>query len=241
MAGPRHSARAALGLVFLVLAARPARTLELKPTTLRWAEGTPGCTFSADDDGKYRYGFWTDDFGVIVAVDSQELQKSIRRTEPLLGVLITFRYRGHDSITIRPDAITLGFVKHEHDVQRALDPDALSLDLQHDADTAANEADRQIRKHPEKKAEQESQLQVLQTTVKDMQEFLRTRSLRSTTLDPAGPDVNGWVFFRARSKWIGKWNQQEEFLLKIPLSEQVIEFPFALPPSSGDLLLRRRP
>lgn len=42
---------------------------------LRWTEGLPGCTFSADDDGRYRYGLWTSDFGIVLAVDSQDSKK----------------------------------------------------------------------------------------------------------------------------------------------------------------------
>src|ERR1700751_5586122 len=44
-----------------------------KIPALRWVEGNPGCTFSRDDDGKYRYGLWSDEAGVVMAVDSQEL------------------------------------------------------------------------------------------------------------------------------------------------------------------------
>src|SRR5271170_890437 len=81
---------------------------------VRWSEGQPGCTFSADDDGKYRYGFWTDDLGITLAVDAQELQKSLRRVEPLFAVWITVRYRGAGSASLKPDVINLEFVKHEH-------------------------------------------------------------------------------------------------------------------------------
>jgi hypothetical protein len=36
-------------------------------------------------------------------------------------------------------------------------------------------------------------------------------------------------------------NRQEQFLLRIPLGQVVIEFPFTLPPSQGDIRLRTRP
>lgn len=208
---------------------------------LRWAEGQSGCTFSADDDGRYRYGLWTDDFGVVLAVDSLELQKALRRTEPIFAVLLTVRYRGKDSLSLKPETINLEFVKHYHDVQPALDPDDTSARLQKHADAFAQETEREIQKHPEKKAEKESALQEQQKTISDMREFLRTRSLRAATLDPSHPEINGWVLFRARSKWVGDWKKQEEFVLRIPLAERVLEFPFALPPSRGDLLLRQRP
>src|SRR5579863_10243888 len=77
--------------------------------TLRWAEGEPGCTFSADDDGRYRYGLWTSDFGIVLAVDSQELQTSNRRTEPILTLNLTVRYRGNNSLSLDPGTITLEF------------------------------------------------------------------------------------------------------------------------------------
>jgi len=212
-----------------------------KPATRRWVEGQPGCTFSADDDGKYRYGLWTDDFGVVVAVDADELQKASRRTEPIFTLLLTAHYRGKESLAISPDGISLEFAKHDHDVQPAVDPEELARRFQADADSFAAEIDREIRKHPEKKAEKESELQAHQANVSDMLEFLRTRSLRAVELDPGHPEASGWVFFSAKSKWIGDWKKQEQFVLRIPLQNRVIEFPFALPPSQGDLLLRRRP
>ena len=208
---------------------------------LRWAEGQPGCTFSADEDGKYRYGLWTGDFGITVAVDAQELQKAVRRIEPLFAVWLTLHYRGAASISLKADPISLEFVKHEHDVERSLDPENLATKLQADADSFAEATNREIQKHPEKKAEKESVLQSHLQDVHETEEFLKVRSLRPATLDAAHADASGWVFFNARSKWVGDWKAQEEFVLRVPVGQQVIEFPFALPPSAGDLLLRRRP
>ena len=37
-----------------------------------WGEGNPGCTFSRDDDGKYRYGIWSDEAGIVMAVPLQQ-------------------------------------------------------------------------------------------------------------------------------------------------------------------------
>jgi hypothetical protein len=53
--------------------------------------------------------------------------------------------------------------------------------------------------------------------------------------------VDGWVFFSAQDKWIGDWKNPEEFVLRIPLEDRVLEFPFKLPPNQGDLILRKRP
>jgi len=208
---------------------------------LRWAEGQPGCTFSADDDGKYRYALWTDDFGITIAVDSLELQKSVRRIEPLFAVWFTVHYRGATSISLKPDVISLEFVKHEHDVERSLDPENLAVKLQADADAFAKTTEREVQKHPEKKAEKESALQLHLQDVQETENFLKARSLLPATLDAAHADASGWVFFNARSKWVGDWKAQEEFVLRIPVGQKVMEFPFALPPSAGDLPLRRRP
>lgn len=208
--------------------------------TLRWAEGQPGCTFSADDDGRYRYGIWTNDFGIVLAVDSQELQKAGRRTEPIFTLLLTLRYRGKDFLSLDPRAITMEFVKHSRDLHPALDPGELASSFRADSDQFAKTTERDIRKHPEKKAELESKLQDQQRNVAEMLTFLEARSLRILRLDPAHPEASGWVYFRATSKWIGDWKKQEEFVVRIPLPGQVIEFPFALPPTQDELLLRRR-
>lgn len=208
--------------------------------TLRWTEGQPGCTFSADDDGRYRYGLWTNDFGIVLAIDSQELQKAGRRTEPIFTVLLTLRYRAKDSLSLDPRVITLEFVTHSHDLHSALDPGELAARFEADSERFAKAAERSIRKRPAKKVELDSALQEHQKNIADMLVFLDARSLQGLRLDPAHTEASGWVYFSASSKWIGDWKKQEEFVLRVPLADQVIEFPFALPPSQGDLLLRRR-
>lgn len=210
-------------------------------STSRWEEGQPGCTFSRDDDGKYRYGFWTDDFGIILAVDSQELEKVRRRAQPLLALLLTIRYRGTESVDVAPGKIVLDFVKHYHDVHSPLDPDNLASKQQHDTDALAEEIEREIRKHPEKKAEKEAQLAAAQKDSAEMIEFLKTRTLRPTTLDAAHPEATGWVLFDTNSKWIEGLRKQEEFVLRVAIENRIVEFPFSLPPSEGDLILRSRP
>jgi hypothetical protein len=206
----------------------------------RWTEGLPGCTFSADDDGRYRYGLWTSDFGIVLAVDSQELQMANRRTEPILILNLTVRYRGKDSLPLDPGAITLEFVSHSRDLHSALDPVELAARFKEDSRRFTEATERNVEKHPGKKSELESALQEHRKNIADMLAFFDARSLRTLRLDPAHPEASGWVYFSASSKWIGGWKKQEEFLLRVPLADQVIEFPFALPPSEGDLLLRRR-
>jgi hypothetical protein len=49
------------------------------------------------------------------------------------------------------------------------------------------------------------------------------------------------VLFSSKSKWIDGLQKQEEFVLRVPFGNRIVEFPFSLPPSEGDLILRRRP
>jgi hypothetical protein len=209
-------------------------------TALRWEEGRSGCTFSRDDDGKYRYGLWTADFGIILAVDSQELEKVRRRAQPILALQLTLHYRGKDSLDVALSKISLEFVKHYHDLHSALDPPGLAGKEQSDADALVEETQREISKHPEKRAEQEAMLAARQKDAADMIEFVNTRTLRAVTLDSDHPEATGWVLFSVKSKWIADLQKQEEFLLRVPLGNQVVEFPFSLPTSEGDLILRRR-
>jgi hypothetical protein len=209
--------------------------------SVRWAEGQKGCTFERGEDGKYRYGLWTDDLGITLAIDSQELQNTHRRQEPMVGVLLSVRYRGTGSFDLQTGGITLEFVKHEHVVHAALDPDALATHLQAGADGLEDEAQRESKKHPDKFEEKEKLLQEYQKQLAEMLQFLGTRSLHPGTLDAATPEVSGWLFVSAKSKWIGDWKKQEDFVLRIPLEKYVVEFPITLPPNEGELLLRRRP
>lgn len=224
-------------VVALALAHAGARS---QPDILRWDEGKPGCTFSADGDGKYRYGFWTDQFGIVIAVDADEVRKASLRIEPLFAIFLSVRYRGNDTLAVDPAQITLEFVKHYHAVQKAIDPDELAAGLQRESDAYAEKTEREISQHPEKKDEKESALRAYMDNIKQTQEFLRSRSLLSARLNSANAEVSAWVFFSAKSKWIDDWKKQEQFVLRVPVANQVVEFPFALPPSQGDLLLRRR-
>ena len=231
-------------VLFLVLASVPAVAYSKKKPdvpAIRWAEGAKGCTFERGEDGKYRYGLWTDDLGITVAIDSQELQKTHRRLEAMVGVLLTVRYRGTGSFDLQTSGISLEFVKHEHVVHAALDPDGLAAHLQAGADSLEDEAQRESKKNPDKFEAKEKLLQEYQKQLAEMLQFLGARSLRPGTLDAATPETNGWIFFSSKSKWIGDWKKQEDFVLRIPLDKAVVEFPFTLPPNEGELLLRRRP
>jgi hypothetical protein len=126
-------------------------------------------------------------------------------------------------------------------VQTARDPDSLATKQQSDADALAEETEREIRKHPEKKEEKETALSARQKDAAEMIDFLNTRSLRSHTLNPGNPEATGWVLFSITSTWIDGLQKQEEFVLRAPFENRIVEFPFSLPPGEGDLILRRRP
>jgi hypothetical protein len=211
-----------------------------QPPTVRWSEEQPGCTFSRGDDGKYRYGLWSGDVGVVLAVDAREVQIIRHRIEPIFGVLLTLRYRGTGSLDAAADGITLQFLKHFKVVQTSLDPDDYSQKIQGDADALDDETRRAVTKHPEQKQAREARLQDYQKSVSELIEFLGRNSLRPAHLDRANPEVSGWVFFDTKSKWLGGWKAQEEFVLRLPLDGKIFEFPFKLPPEQGELLLQKR-
>jgi hypothetical protein len=125
--------------------------------------------------------------------------------------------------------------------QRALDPEDFAQTIEADAEELEHETEHEVQKHPERKEERAKFVQTYQKEVSEFLDFLSRRSLMATTLDPANPEVNGWVLFSIRSKWLGDWKKPEEFVLRLPLADQVLEFPFALPPKQGDLILRKRP
>ena len=237
--------RLAAGLATLLLMLFPRAQAspwkdKTPPPTLRWAEGQAGCTFSRDDDGKYRYSLWTPDYGVILAVDSQELEKVHRRVEPFFSVELTIRYRGKGSLEFDAGKATLEFVRHYKVVQSSLDPESFAQKTQNDADEREHEAQREIEKHPERRDEREKFLQTYEKEISEFLDFVTKRTLTGATLDPSNPTANGWVMFSTQSKWIGGWKKPEEFVLRLPMPGRVIEFPFALPAEQGDLILRRR-
>ena len=222
--------------------ATPFKGKKQSPASMvRWAEGEPGCTFARGDDGKYRYSLWTPDYGVILAVDSQELEKVHRRVEPFFSLELTVRYRGQNKLEVAPGSATLEFVRHFKVIQSSLDPESFAQKAQNDADERDHEAHREIEKHPERKEEREKFLQTYQKEVSEFVDFLTKRTMTAVSLDPTNPEVNGWLLFSINSKWIGGWRKPEEFILRFPLEGRILEFPFSLPAAQGDLILRKRP
>jgi hypothetical protein len=221
--------------------ARPLKTND-KPGSpaVRWSETQPGCTFSTSEDGKYRYGLWSGDVGIIVSVDAREVQIIRHRIEPIFGVLLTIRYRGTGGLDVNPDAISLQFMKHFQVVRTSIDPDDFTQKIQADADALDDETRRIVGKHPEEKQVREARLQDYQKSVSELIEFLGKNSLRAGHLDRGNPEASGWVFFNTDNKWLGGWKAQEEFVLRLPMDGKIFEFPFKLPPKAGELLLRKR-
>jgi hypothetical protein len=226
-------------LPFLLVSHAHARKKD-KPTGIRWSESQPGCTFDTTADGKYQYGLWTPDVGIVLSVDAREVELIRHRIEPILGVFLSIRYRAAGSLPVEPDKITLQFMKHFKIVQTSLDTDGYTDKTQADADALDDETRRTVAKHPEQKQEREARLQQYQKSVSELIEFLGKNNLRSVRLDPANAEAKGWVFFNTKDKWIGGWKAQEEFVLRVPLQGKIYEFPFKLPPKPGELLLRKR-
>ena len=212
-----------------------------KVPAVRWDEERPGCTFSRGDDGRYHYGLWNGDLGINVAVDSQELEKVHRRPEPFFAVLLNVRYKGQGSLDLGPQQISLEFVKHFHAVQTALDPDGFSQKVQNDADELNYQTAPEVKKHPEKKETKEAYVRAFLKDSAELQEFVGKNSLRPTELSPGNPETTGWVLFSTSSKWISGWKKPEELILRVPLDGKIFEFPFKLPPKTGEVILRRRP
>jgi hypothetical protein len=235
-------ARNAVCTVILMLCAPliPAKDKTPLPTMI-WGADQPGCSFTRGDDGKYRYVLKADDLEITMAVDSRAVQEVRRRPAPVLGVFATFRYLGQQSININPNKLTLEFVLHSKILEDALETGGLTARLQKDIDEVTDQTEHEVRKHPAKKDELEATLRTHLQELTQMSEFVNARSLRTVMLTPAEPESSGWVFFDTTNRWIGSWKKQEEFLLRVPFKERVFAFPFKLPPTEGDQILRKRP
>jgi len=228
-------------VIALAVAVSSSAGTKTSPTpTLRWTEGNTGCTVSLDSDGKYRYGLWTADVGVVLAVDAQELQLVHKRGERFFGVHLTVRNRSASPLVVHPGQATLEFVKHSKVVQPALDPETFAQKAQSDVDDIEHQTEREVEKHPERKEDREKFVQGWQKEVTELQDFLSHGTLPAVQLDSTRNEVSGWILFSTHNKWIGEWKRPEEFIFRIPLGSQIVEFPFALPAQKGDILLRRR-
>ena len=208
----------------------------------RWTENAANCTFSEGEDGRYYYGLSSGDFQITLAIDRQELEKTPHRALPMLGVFLTFHYTGSQRFEVQQNRFTLEFVKHFQLVKSSLDPGVMEQRLQEDIDNLTDQVERHdVKKHPKQQQQKEAELQARLKDYTEMMDFISTRALVPVTLDSANSSASGWVFFGIRDKWIGPWRKPEQFVLRMPVENLVVEFPFMLPPQQGKLQLRRRP
>jgi hypothetical protein len=210
-------------------------------SVVRWAEDNPNCSVRQEDDGRTHYRLLLPTFEVTLAVDPKELEKIPHRATPMLTVSLSFTYKGKDQFEIHERRFALEFSKHHEVVKTSLDPDEIVQQLQQDVDALTDQVERhEVRKHPEQKEQKEAELQERLKDYTEMMDFVSTQSLRYTVLSPAKPAISGWVFFNIKNRWIGPWHKPEQFVLRLPVGNFMVEFPFSLPPQSGGVELRRR-
>ncbi len=160
---------------------------------------------------------------------------------PMLGVLLTIHDKGSGQLEVQQNRFTLEFVKHFQVVQSSFDPDGMLQHLQANITDLTDEVERhQVAKHPDQKERKEAELQARLKDYTEMMDFVSTHALRPGMLDPSNSSVSGWVFFSTRNKWIGPWRRPEQFILRLPVENVIVEFPFELPPKQGKIELRRR-
>lgn len=207
---------------------------------IRWTAGAPGCSFERGDDGRYRWTVTGNDLTVSLLVDSQELGKSRRRFYHLLGMYVSVTYTGQNKVEFPAD-VRIDFVRHRDILEAYLDPSELSNQLQNDVDTKIFQTERQIKRDPKSADEKTSLLREYQKEVAEFIEFLSTQSLEpnTVTLSPGNPEAHGWVFFATSNKWIGPWKDREDFIASVWMKDRIWQFPFSLPPTEGDLILRK--
>ena len=208
--------------------------------SVRWTAGAPGCLFERGDDGRYRWTMSDKDLDVTLLVDSQELTKSRRRFYHVFGVYTSVTYKGRGNFDYQAN-LRLDFVSHHEIVEGYLDPSELQNRLQNDLDTLVFETERQIKKNPAVKDEKTAYLQNYEKEGAEFIEFLTSQYLEPATLNPGNPEAHGWVFFGTHNKWIGPWKEHEDFILEVRMKDKTWQFPFSLPPSGDELILRKPP
>ena len=223
----------------LVLTAIPCHTKKKNLPAIRWTAGAPGCEFERGEDGRYRWRLVRDDLDINVGVDSQELAQSRRRLYKPLGVQLSVAYTGPSKFEFPAD-VRMEFVRHHNVIESPLDPTEFSTKMQNDVDSDLFQTEREIKKHPERAEQETNRARELQKEVAELIDFLSSKSLEPAILTPGNPEVHGWVFFGTKNKWLGSWKSREDFILRVGTKDKVYEFPFSLPPSEGDLILRKR-
>lgn len=230
----------ALAITFALTSSLPAAKNPSAPV-VRWTADGPNCTVRHSDDGRTYYGMSSSNFEVTLAVDGKELEKIPHRAMPMLAVLISFRYKGGPVLEVRQRRMALEFVNHRQVVHSSLEPEAIVQHLQENVDNLTDQVERHdVKKHPEQKEEKEAELQARLKDYTEMMDFISTQSLRYAVLNRTKPSISGWVFFDTKDRWIGPLHKPEQFVLRVPLQDMILEFPFSLPPKDGELELRRR-
>src|SRR5579864_8438814 len=224
----------------LLLVASAAASDQSAPRTVRWAEGSANCTLREADDGHTYYGFSSGDFEITLGVDRQELEKVPHRALPMLGVFLSFSYKGSGQLEVRQNKFALEFLKHRRVVQSSLSPGDMIATLQDAIDEVTHQVEKHQRKHPEQKEKEEAELQARLKDYTEMMDFINARALYPTSLDGANRSAGGWVFFSTENRWIGAWRRPEQFVLRVPVENLMVEFPFQLPPKAAKVELRRR-
>lgn len=234
--------RFAASLTFLALLSSFLRA-QGQPSlpVVRWSENTPNCTVRQGDDGRTYYKLSSPTFEITLAVDPKELEKIPHRATPMMTVSLSFSYTGKGQFEIHQRRFALEFSNHRQVMKTSLDPAEIVQHLQEDVDNLTDQVERhEVRKHPEQKEHKEAELQARLKDYTEMMDFVSTQSLRYAVLSPAKPAISGWVFFSVKDRWIGPWRKPEKFILRLPVANFVVEFPFSLPPQSGAIELRRR-
>jgi hypothetical protein len=232
----------ALATVVVLLSSSLLALDKPSPPVVHWAADAPNCSIRQSDDGRTYYELSSSNFEISVGVDRQELEKIPHRANPMMGVFLTFTYKGREQFVIHQKRFALEFVKHSHVVKASLDPNEIVQHLQENIDSLTDQVERHdVRKHPEQKEQKEGQLQARLKDYTEMMDFISTHALRYEVLNPAKPSTSGWVFFSVRDRWIGPWRKPEQFVLRLPVEDLIVEFPFSLPPQGGGVELRRRP
>jgi hypothetical protein len=208
---------------------------------VRWTENSSNCSIRQGNDGRTYYKLSSPTFEITLAVDPKELEKIPHRATPLLTVFLSFTYKGKGEFEIRQRRFALEFSQHRQVVKTSLEPNDIVQRLQEDVDNLTDQVERhEVRKHPEQKEQKEAELQARLKDYTEMMDFVSTQALRYAILSPAKPAISGWVFFSVKDRWIGPWQKPEQFILRLPVGNLIVEFPFSLPPQSGGIELRRR-
>lgn len=208
---------------------------------VRWASDAPNCTLRQGADGRTYYEMLFGHIRVVVALDSHELEKIPRRAIPMLALSVSFKLDGPGQFAIRQRQFSLEFVKHHNVVKTALAPAAMLASLQQDINDLTYEVEHhEVKRHPEQKPQKEAELQARLKEYTEMMDFISSEALRPSEVDRSRPTVSGWVFFSVEDRWIGPWKKPEQFVLRIPAIDSVLEFPLVLPSQSNKIELRRR-